>query len=427
MKSTLTPILLASFLAAASACTVGGRPAFAEGKSAAASPLAPGAVYHYAGHLGIDPKTTALSAAWSITVSAHAPRQLGFLLSGSFEDVTVEGATFSVSPAAGPFAELALFRVAVALPPGEVTLAVTYAGILFDDALPGQINSISPDKIELTVDSFWMPFDERFSSRLTADVVIDVPGEWTVLSTGRVDGKRVTIDSPALDIPLTLLANARRVADARYQVFDTREGEHSLSALTQMTAFCTEFLDGRFGEREPLPVATIVIHDRPDSGYSRGTLIALTNSIGESVDDRQLQFVCHEFAHFWSSNGNPATVENWLNESFAEYIGIMAVREFSGESAYEKRLAAYRRQLDGEELPPIWTPSITTRRPYLVNYRKGPLALAALEARIGRDSFADVVRRMMVERVATTPGLLAVVAEEAGDEARAWFEEMLAR
>src|SRR6056297_2162913 len=76
--------------------------------------------------------------------------------------------------------------------------------------------------------------------------------------------------------------------------------------------------------------------------------------------------------------------------------------------------------------PPIWTPNETGRRPYLVNYRKGPLVLAALEARIGREAFDQFMRRYMVERIPTTPDLLTVLEEVAGVEHRAWFEAQLA-
>ena len=232
--------------------------------------------------------------------------------------------------------------------------------------------------------------------------------------------------APTMDFPITLLTEFTLHQTERYQVFDTRPGERDLTAFTGMVGFCADYLDARYGGREPLPQANVVIHTRLSSGYARGTLIALTE-IGEEVTPSIQRFICHELAHYWASNGNAITVENWLNESFAEYIGIMAVRAELGEDAYAAQIARLEQRLaDLGPQPPIWTPDDLSRRPYGVNYVKGPLALAALEARIGERAFAEFTRRMMVDRVSTTPELLAILEAVAGVENRDWFEAQLA-
>jgi aminopeptidase N len=54
-------------------------------------------------------------------------------------------------------------------------------------------------------------------------------------------------------------------------------------------------------------------------------------------------------------------------------------------------------------------------------YRAGPLALADLEAQIGRAAFRTFLRRYMAEPVRTTPQMLDLVADVAGEDARDWF------
>lgn len=392
--------------------------------------------YHYDGVVRFDPEAGTVAAEWTIYVNPDRSGPLSFLLNPRLEDIEVSGGDVARAEiGAGEGALGAFTGVDVTLAPGDGAMQsfdIAYGGPLFDTVDREAINIVAPDKIELTVDSFWMPFDARFSETLTAEVEIDAPGEWVaVVSTGQArlteQGASISNTTPQLDIAVTMMSQAREVSTARYQVFDTRGGDQDLTGIARIADDCTRYLDDRFGEREPLPVASIVIHERSDSGYSRGTLIALTD-VAEDPGPAQHMFICHEFAHFWASNGNAGTVENWLNESFAEYIGVMAVREAVGEEAAQALLDRFRDQLDvAGAQPAIWTPGATERRPYLVNYRKGPLALAALEARIGRDAFAEFMRRAMVDRIATTPDLLAALEAVAGADHRAWFERRLAQ
>jgi len=122
------------------------------------------------------------------------------------------------------------------------------------------------------------------------------------------------------------------------------------------------------------------------------------------------------------------TVENWLNESFADYVAIMGMRDALGETVFEERLARYQRQIDNasSDLPPVWTPGLTARPPYLVAYRKGPLALSRAEALIGREAFARFIQAFMQARVSTTPHMLDVFEAVGGADARARFEAILA-
>jgi len=169
-----------------------------------------------------------------------------------------------------------------------------------------------------------------------------IAADWMrAISTGCAEltesGARVVNTQPQLDIAVTMLSAARSQTGPGYQVFDTRSGARDMSGLVQAAEFCVAYLNERFGERERLPTATIVVHDRSEAGYARGTLIALTD-VPDLVDDEALMFICHEFAHFWSINGNPGSIENWLNESFAEYAGVRALSEARGEAAAEAML-----------------------------------------------------------------------------------------
>jgi hypothetical protein len=387
--------------------------------------------FHYAGDMHIEPEAGRLRLDWTITAFEDDLERVTFALNPALGDVTVSGAgvaSVEVGETEGFAGPLRTLNVTLVPSVGgaDRDIAIGYAGPLFPEAPDMPINTLDAHKIELTVDSFWMPFDMRFESLITADLDIELAGDWagvTMQSITRTpSGFHIDQDRPALDLAFTLMSDFTRVSAEGYDIFDTRQAraDADLSPLVGALDFCTAFLNELAGEGGPLPRASITVNDRSEGGYSRGTLIALTD-ISESTPERLTQFICHELAHYWS-HGNAMTVENWLNESFADQMANLGLRARFGEAAFEARMAGYAERIsDADALPPVWTPDTTARPPYLVMYRAGPLALADLEAQIGRAAFRTFLRRYMAEPVRTTPQMLDLVADVAGEDARDWF------
>lgn len=418
---------------------IGAAGAWLLGASAAqASDAAPAIAYHYDGRLTVDAATGRIAAFWEIAVADEAETDATFLIRNTLEDIVVTGDIDGYSVEAdGDFHAIAVdfaaadFAAADFAADGDArrVVEISYGGVVMPEPLENDINAIAPDRVELTVDSFWHPIDARFDRLLTSSVELAIDGAWRGVAPGSLTatqhGFRIENDRPALDISFTL---ARRFFVSDYDgftVLDLREAPRAADALAAAARFCIDFLNTRFGAEDPLPEIKFAVHNRPSSGYNRKSLIALTD-ISDTPEDRLTQFICHELAHYWSEGGNFGTVENWLNESFAEYVGLLAMRDRYGEGAFLAQIESFRKQIDGEDLPPIWTPGATERRPYLVNYRKGPLALWRLEARIGRDSFAEFLRRYMTGRIGRTAALLEILGDVAGADAARWFAAQLA-
>jgi hypothetical protein len=89
-------------------------------------------------------------------------------------------------------------------------------------------------------------------------------------------------------------------------------------------------------------------------------------------------------------------------------------------------MARYADQLEGEDLPSIWTPDLTKRAPYLTLYRAGPLALFDLERRLGLPAFEAFMQDVMHAKPASTPDLLDLLADTHGADVRDWFAARLA-
>lgn len=394
------------------------------------------ASHHYEGDLRLSPQTGRLAADWTLTVTDDALAEVTFFLNAAFGEASVTGpgvAGVSTALAEGFGGMMRSYTIMLepSVDGADRVIEMRYGGALFPEPPASAINTLDAEKIEFTVDSFWLPFDARFSALITADLDIWLPGQWDGVTmqsiTPTPGGFHIDQDVPALDLAFTLMSDFERHAAPGYAIYDTRQpAGANFEAVVAALDHCTDYLNTLSGPAGPLPDASIVVTSREEGGYSRGTLIALTD-IADASEAGLTQFVCHELGHYWS-RGNAMTVENWLNESFADYVANMGMRDALGEVAFDARMANYQRQVDGaaNPLPPVWTPHTTERPPYLVAYRKGPLALARAEALVGREAFARFMQAFMRERVRTTPQMLDLFEAEAGAEARIAFEAILA-
>lgn len=403
--------------------------------SALATDLAVGdADLSYTGSVAMRPDTGSLQAGWTIQIRDDDLQTISFALNSSFGTARVSGddvrdVTSALDPRFDGFVRLYDVELAPSVSGRDRIVRFTYGGPLFGEEPPLPINTLDPDKVELTVDSFWFPFDARFETDLIANLRILIAGDWSGVGVEMIEpikgGFKIRQDVPSFDIAFSLLSSSTVVRAPGYVIHDARADQSGakLPELTQALEFCTGFLNDFAGPAGPLPQASIIVTGRPDGGYSRGTLIALTDI--ENEDEEALhQFICHELAHYWS-HANAGGPENWINEGVADYLANMGVRDALGEDVFQARMARYAEQLKGRDLPPIRPPDATDRPPFLNMYRAAPLALQALEERMGRADFARFMRAMMVEQTATTPDLLAGLEGVAGAETRAWFAERL--
>jgi hypothetical protein len=86
-----------------------------------------------------------------------------------------------------------------------------------------------------------------------------------------------------------------------------------------------------------------------------------------------------------------------------------------------------RSQIAGVDLPSIWQADALERRPYLISYRRRPLVLAELEARVGEAVFLTIMQRYMAEKVSTTAQLIEIVAQQTTAQTASWFQDALGK
>ncbi|TDF34967.1 hypothetical protein EYS14_21545 [Alteromonadaceae bacterium M269] len=389
--------------------------------------------YHYQGSIQLSPEKGHMIADWSIDVLDPKAKDITFFLRDTLNEPVVSGDVNSVRlEKVSGFSDFWSVQVTLNELEGEQSRVVNidYKGVLLPEPLPNGINQITADHIELNVDSFWFPMDASFSKLLTADLNISVEGDWFGITTGDINRKdevfKLINADPRLDIAFNLSRKVRRKQTTRYEIFDVRENDGGIDRLIKAADACITTLNRWFGKYQLLPQGKFVVTERKESGYARENYIVFTD-ITDTPDDRLTRFVCHELGHFWASGADFNSVENWLNEGFAEYIATRAAGEILGADVFDAMIAEYEKQIEGKDLPPIWTKTSSARSPYLVNYRKSALALYSLENDVGAEKFMKIVSQFYASDTRTTPTLLSIVEEVAGEKERLEFEAILAR
>jgi len=385
----------------------------------------------YAGHARVDPAAGSVTARWRIrfVVDSTTTGGASLLLNRrlGITEITGEGvADFS----SGPWREGSDFeRIDVTwirpAEPGEVReLRVAYAGVLYDSVASDPINDISPDWIELALDSGWQPVFASFAQSLVGDLTLEVPPDWTVVASGTVsrNGDVHVIHNrvPQIDFAFVAAPGLKHSGPPDVLVYHQSAADSTVAKVVEVATTCRNWLTRRFGS---LPDLKFVLAPREEGGYARKNYIVLTQVEGYSPSALS-RFVCHELAHYWSSHSSPSTADYWMTESFAELVSALHVRDVYGDTAYAAIREQWRDQ--ASELPPVWTDTSTQRGSFAVNYRKGPLLLSELKARIAAPTFEEFLRRYMTEATRTTTQLLDQLEAVGGPQMRRRFQEALA-
>ena len=392
--------------------------------------VASGDVAVYTGDVAIDPPSQKLTARWSIRFIADSTTRdsVELLLNHGLALSRVGGdnvAGYTSRERDGD--RVVSVRLVRRLPPGsQGRIDIDYSGVPIFGG--DSINRISSTWVELGLDSYWLPVFADYRKRIDARVSIDLPPGWTAVASGSIrrDGNRLvlTTGTPLIDIAFTASPTFGHTDAPSASIFWTQTDSATVARVLGIAESCRHYLNSRYGASDSLPAVRLVLAPRTGPGYARRNYIVLTGAASTPAPAMGA-YICHEFAHFWSSAANSSGPENWLNEGMAEYVSSRFVRATFGQAQYDSTLARWQRMSAGQ--PPIWTSESTRRPSPQVAYRKAPFLLSRLEERIATDKMERFLQRYMVERIRTTPQLLAALEDVAGAETASWFRAELAR
>lgn len=308
------------------------------------------------------------------------------------------------------------------------------------------INRITNDWIELGIYSAWFPLTEGFE-KAWFNVKISLEDDDSIL-VGSTNTKRcnegwiIQQKSPFLDCTFLASksfkinhfsgkANDTEVdvyyIDKKHQKIAKRLRDDALNVLGSFTK--------KFGDINQENFSIVIVprdNSQSGGGYNRPGLIVLPD-----LDDNQpithykyltgemgnFKYLAHELAHLWWSKADVTTWEDWLNESFAEYSCLIAIRDYYGKEEFTGIVNKYI--LESKSLPQIIGLDRGDDDAFEVLYIKGPALLYELEREIGEENFSLLLKEIHSNKIHKTQQLFDVLAKFASEKTVENFKQKL--
>lgn len=419
-------------------------------------------VVHYAVHLDLDPAAGRLAgrAELELRPAAMARRSIALDADGlAVQSVQLAGAPLTFRHA-GSCLEIDLGREVA--PEETLCVELTWSaapirGLFFIRDAAGQCTQIWSQN-QCRMASAWFPCRDYPDDRASSELFVTLPDGWRTISNGvliesGVAGEGRRRDHWRMDFPhpaylMSLCAgpfvelDLGRVRDLPLYGYAAADRADDVAAALQPTGTMLERLEQWAGLPFPFPVyRQVAVAGFPWGGMENIAASTLDQDDLRHADDPADTWgdsdalVMHELAHQWFGNllTPAAFADLWLAEGFATLAEQDWVRQQSGEAAalagwfaLQERLAAARRDDPRPivstrciELDDLFTPHA---------YEGGAAVLRQLEATLGAEAFATVVRGLVQRgqnRSLSTAEVEALAGELAGRDLSPFFVEWL--
>ncbi|KAA9332335.1 M1 family metallopeptidase [Hymenobacter busanensis] len=382
--------------------------------------------------LSIQPETRTFACRYQLTASfPTAQRSLAFNVNRKFRVTEVQGPHllgYTDSLFYDAFQQDTLRRLTLrfAQPSRQQTVTVRYNG-----TTPFQTDSV----LEFTAHANWLPtIPDQEYALVRYRLAVHIPAAYQVISTGparRAANGTYVFTGQAPNIELTAVA-ARRFttlggrhagvelykANRPFNVRDSLLRTHALAIIAYQNRI--------IGRRAPIRRFRILL---PGSNRNAFGLLdnaaVITYSDFDTRKPADLLILAHEISHKWWGWGTWNTYDNWLNEGFATYSGLLYLRATADTATFRQQLLKHRAA--AAPAPPIL--QFDARKDMAqyraVIYSKGTVVLADLHTRLGDEAFFRLLQATAAAHVNTTQAFLALVEQKTGRETRDWLAARL--
>ncbi len=295
-----------------------------------------------------------------------------------------------------------------------------------------KVTQIKYDWIEMMVDQFWFPnatdLDNKFVSHIT---VKGLPADYQLYSYQShrenpdhsyvIEGHKPTPE-------ITFLAGKnmalRKKTTGNVEITFFTSSDTSDSTLTSINKKMVDiitFYNTNFGKQKPVNKFAIALRTFP-----RKLLNSQTTRDGFVITGTEYDSYgnfAHEFGHFWWSDASFLR-EPWLNESFANFSMMRALRKFDATQA-DKSYALFKKK--GELPGSVSTAGVFDPNGYDLYYSKGCYLLLELEEKIGTKKMDVFLQKRIKGKLNTTPQVLDALESVTDKQTREEFEAKLKR
>lgn len=308
----------------------------------------------------------------------------------------------------------------------KINIEFKYKGYL-DIINPYGVNRLTKEWIELGIYTPWFPLIDTLEV-LKFNVKIDIDSGYEVINSKyEYDSIRLEQQIPFNDCTIIASKDFKNikihVENICISVYYTSEKHKDLADKISNISKIVMKQYIPFGN-VGIGNYSIVIAPREDGGgYCRPNLIVVTPDDDYENEVEYFKFIAHELAHIWWNKANTNSWEDWLNESFAEYSAMIAIRQVYGESYFNELISKYRRE--SKNLPPIRNMNRSDSNAYSILYRKGTIILNSLENIIGKYKFQELLHKTHINEINTTDKFLNTIEININQELRTYLDEML--
>ncbi len=341
-----------------------------------------------------------------------------------------------------------LVRLRSPLPPGQAEiLTITYAG----NAMP----RLGPDSFGLLANYSWWP-QPGMHDRLTWAVDICLPAGLRAVGTGTtlsqtVEGGRrcehweeeVPVSFPAINVGRWETAEIEGPHGIRLRGFFLSEESNQLEPSLHETARVLAFYESLLG---PYPYQELDIAlARENMGFWQAPagLLELSKMEGQArktaKKDLRSDFyphastatLAHEIGHQWWGHvvGWKTYRDQWISETFAEYLSFLYMSQYYGEESYLGRLEYWEQAARLTDHYGPATLGFRLGRGRIGQfYRRGPYVLHMLRRLVGDAPFMDWLKQVTTitsNRNLSTGDLLIITEKILGPPAREHLESWM--
>jgi hypothetical protein len=293
--------------------------------------------------------------------------------------------------------------------------------------LGGWANSFHDYWTELNLYCAWFPTNFNSGAftaetKVTTDIGFDITGSGIV---SREKGYWKMVQPwPAYDI--IIIASSK--LDSRVMKQDNAHieavyhdfTESGADSVIQECEFAMDFYQELFGKSDSTYLKFILSPFDQGGGYARKNFIVMRT---KTFNMHTRKGIGHEMAHFWWSNAETSSWEDWLNEAFAEYSMLMYLRERLGQVVFDEYIALYQDKT--KDTPPIYNIDRNGPDAYNVLYNKGSLILHQLEQKMGQEEFKNFLRMTADNKISNTADLLSMLTNNFSGELSIWLESKI--
>jgi len=309
-------------------------------------------------------------------------------------------------------------------------LKLKYSGPVKDLTWKWKVNRVTWEWTELGLYSAWFPVNTKYGE-FTYSVLVDVPSSHRVVGLGEIEktGKgwflvqKEKVNDIVIIISPKLKTSVLKKTDPSVILHYVELNEVLKDYLRKEGKWLLEKYRNWFGITSKKGITVVILPKfRIEyGGYTRKGFVVLCPE--ENLDEDFFRYIAHEIAHLWWLNAPTDSWEDWLNESFAEYSALMALREKWGNKTFQKFIRRKSKKI--QELPSIVGLRRDDENAYQVLYNKGPILLNKLESRIGKKEFLKILDESSARKVKLTRGFLDILGCISSAENKEWFKKLL--